>query len=266
MLERLELVRLKPRYVLDAGAGAGEGASLLMKRYPGSSAVVLDGACEALKAGVGGQGMLSRIRRLFGMPAAEFICADFSALPLAGESCQLVWSNLALAWAARPDVVFDEFRRVLAVGGLLMFSSFGPDTLRELRDAFSGVDDYPHTLHFPDMHDLGDMLVGAGFADPVMDMESFTLTYQDMGALARDLRMSGQSNSAQGRRRTLMGKGPWKSACQRYEMLRRDGRLPATFEIVYGHAWKVPSRRKQEGPAIVNTDLLKIPRPRSGQA
>ncbi len=265
MLERLELVRLKPRYVLDAGAGAGEGANLLMKRYPGSSALVLDSACEVLKAGVAGQGMVGRIRRLFGRPAAEFICADFSALPLAGEGVELVWSNLALAWAARPALVFEEFHRVLTVDGLLMFSSFGPDTLRELRDAFSGVDDYPHTLHFPDMHDLGDMLVGAGFADPVMDMETFTLTYRDMEALARDLRRSGLSNSAQGRRRALMGKGRWATACHRYETLQRDGRLPATFEIVYGHAWKVAPRKKQKGPAIVNTELLKMPRSRSGR-
>ena len=201
--------------------------------------------------------MLARLRRLVGAPVADRLCADYVALPLAADSCQLVWSNLALAWAVRPHQVFAEFQRVLEVGGLLMFSSFGPDTLRELREAFSTVDDYPHTLHFPDMHDIGDMLVGAGFGDPVMDMETFTLTYSDMEALARDLRMSGQSNSAQGRRRSLMGKGTWQSACQRYEVQRRDGRLPATFEIVYGHAWKVPPRHKPEGPAIVNTDLLK---------
>ncbi len=265
MLERLELVRLEPRYLVDAGAGAGEGASQLMKRYPGSSAVVLDHACEALKAARGGRGMVDRLRRLVGMAVADCVCADFSALPLAGDSCQLVWSNLALAWAVRPQQVFAEFQRVLEVDGLLMFSSFGPDTLRELRDAFSVVDHHPHTLHFPDMHDLGDMLVGAGFGDPVMDMETFTLTYTDMEALARDLRSSGLSNSAQGRRRSLMGKGGWQSACHRYEALRRDGRLPATFEIVYGHAWKVPPRHKHGGPAIVNTDLLKMSGRRSGR-
>lgn len=263
MLERLELVRLKPMRLVDAGAGAGEGASRLMKRYPGASAVVLDHAWQALKAETGGTGMVARFRRLMGMPAAVRICADFSALPLTGDSCQLVWSNLALAWAAHPQRVFREFQRVLEVGGLLMFSSFGPDTLRELREAFSAVDHHPHTLHFPDMHDLGDMLMGAGFGDPVMDMETFTLTYSDMWAFARDLRMSGQSNSAQGRRRSLMGKGVWQSACQRYEALRCDGRLPATFEIVYGHAWKAPPRHKRDGPAIVNTDLLKIPGRRS---
>ena len=162
----------------------------------------------------------------------------------------------------QPPIVF---QRVLQVDGLLMVSSFGPDTLHELRDAFSLVDHHPHTLHFPDMHDLGDMLVGAGFGDPVMDMETFTLTYTDMEALARDLRGSGLSNSAQGRRRSLMGKAGWQSACHRYEALRRDGRLPATFEIVYGHAWKVPPRHKHGGPAIVNTDLLKMSGRRSGR-
>lgn len=256
MFERLDLVRLKPQRILDAGAGTGSGAEQLLRRYPGSRVLALDHAPEMLRQRGTGQLLSSRVRRMLRMPVVERVCADFAAMPLAGQSCQLIWSNLALAWAQAPIQAFREFHRVLDLGGLLMFSTFGPDTLKELRHAFARVDGFAHTLQFPDMHDLGDMLVGAGFGDPVMDMETFTLTYTEVQALVLDLRSSGQANSARGRRRALLGKAAWQAVRDQYELARRDGRLPATFEIVYGHAWKLQSRRTSEGHDIVQTDLL----------
>jgi len=143
---------------------------------------------------------------------------------------------------------------VLEVGGLLMFSTLGPDTLKELRAAFA--DGYAHTQRFIDMHDLGDMLVGCGFADPVMDMETLTLTYDDVDAMLGELRAAGSSCAMTARRRGLTGKGPWVEARAAYEAMRRDGKLPATFEIVYGHAWKAAPKQTADGRAIVRFDRL----------
>jgi len=156
-----------------------------------------------------------------------------------------------LQWINEAPRVFSEFRRVLRVGGLLMFTTFGPDTLLELRSAFAGVDRATHVHRFVDMHDLGDMLVHAGFAEPVMDMERITLTYSDAGALMRDLKRTGARNASVGRPRGLTGRGRWQRMLAGIERFRRDGRLPATFEVVYGHAWKPEPRTSEDGRTIV---------------
>jgi malonyl-CoA O-methyltransferase len=140
---------------------------------------------------------------------------------------------------------------VLRTGGLLMFSTFGPDTLRELRAAFAGVDGHSHVSRFIDMHDIGDMLAGAGFGDPVMQMEYFTLTYADARAMLRDLKAIGATNATRARPRALMGRRRFERALAALEAAGRDGRIPATFEVIYGHAWKVAPRRTGEGHAIV---------------
>jgi len=253
MLERLPLMKIQPRNILDAGCGLGKGLPLLAERYAGAHLFGVDSALAALRVGrpprAGPLRWLDRARGLAWGRAAQFACADMARLPLAPRAFDMVWSNLALAWSADPPAVFREFHRVLNTGGLLMFSSYGPDTLRELRAAFAGIDAHPHTHRFLDMHDLGDMLVEAGFANPVMDMETLTLTYADLDALARDLRASGQANAAMGRRRGLFGRGAWQRVRERYPV--RDGRLPATFEIVYGHAWRGEPRARAGEPAVV---------------
>jgi len=142
--------------------------------------------------------------------------------------------------------------RVLAVGGLVTFATFGPDTLKELRAAFAGVDRHAHVSRFVDMHDVGDMLVGAGFADPVMQMDMMTLTYGDGMAMMRDLKAIGATNAAQARPRALMGRVRWQRALAALDATRRDGRILATFEVIYGHAWKVAPKRTREGDAIVH--------------
>lgn len=265
MAERLELVRLDPVRVLDAGSGGGEARALLAQRYPRAECIALDAAHASLvSARAEARAARSLLQRARGLVSgshdgAPAVCGDFHRLPFAPRSFQLVWSNLALAWAGDPLPVFKELCRVLEVGGLLMFSTYGPDTLKELRAAFAAVDSAPHVHRFIDMHDLGDMLVAAGFAEPVMDMEVITLTYPDFDALVSDLRLSGQANAASDRRRGLMGRRAWQGMRERYEVLRQAGRLPATVEVIYGHAWRPQPLLSEDGRSIVRMDFPSRP-------
>lgn len=256
MHERLLLVKLAPRHVLDAGCGAGMDLPLLQKTYPGAQIVGLDGALAMTQAArqvaplaKGLSQMLSRL-----MPAKvgiDLVCGDFARLPLAAGALDLLWSNLALHWHPQPDRVFAEWRRVLREDGLLMFSSFGPDTFIELRTAFAAIDDAEHTLPFVDMHDFGDQLVEAGFSTPVMDMERITVTYDTPQALLADVRAFG-GNPLDTRRRGLLGRQQWQRLLQALEAQRRpDGKLGLTFEVIYGHAFRPVARTTAAGEAIV---------------
>jgi len=257
MLERLDYVRLQPQRVLDAGCGAGEGARSLAARYPRAQLIGLDFALPVLHAAHGGG---SWLRRVFARPDEHRLCADLGSMPLKPASFGLVWSNLALHCLADPLPILKEMQRVLEVGGLLMFSSYGPDTLKELKNAFGADNGASHVHGFTDLHDIGDMLVASGFAEPVMDMEMVTLTYENVDRLLADLRASGQVNVLASRRRGLTGKGVFRSMRASYEALRSEGRLPASFEIIYGHAWKVQPRLAADGRAIVK---LEFPRART---
>lgn len=245
----LDPIRLAPARVLDLGCGTGHAFEELKRRYPGAHLVGLDLAPAMLH--------LARERfpwwkrALAGAPALA--CGDAERLPLANASVQLVHSNLALQWCD-PARVFAEAARVLEVGGLIAFSTFGPDTLKELRAAFAEADGAPHVNEFADMHDLGDALVAAGFADPVMEMETVQLEYSSAVAVARELKALGAVNSLPGRARGLPGRARWRRMEQAYEKHRRDGHLPATFEVLYGHAWKVAPKRTADGHAIVRLD------------
>ena len=261
MAERLALVKLQPRVILDAGCGTGDALAELRTRYPAALIVGLDFALPMLFAARqrGAEGMASErslLARLLGPRAGGgrapvLVCANVAPLPLAAGSLDLVWSNLVLQWLNDPMEAFVEFHKALAVGGLLTFTTFGPDTLLELRTAFSRADRATHVSRFIDMHDLGDMLVGAGFAEPVMDMEKLTLTYADATTMMRELKAIGAHNATLGRPRGLTGRARWRRMLDALEAFRRDGRLPATFEVVYGHAWKPEPRVAADGRAIV---------------
>ncbi len=250
MLERLDYIKLQPARVLDAGCGTGWGARQLGNRYKRAEIIALDIAIGMLREARGASGWW---RTFFSGGGQPCLCADIEALPLAAQSVNMAWSNLTVQWCNDLPATFRELNRVLKTEGLLMFSTFGPDTLKELRAAFGGVDGYSHTNRFTDMHDIGDMLVAAGFAEPVMDMEIITLTYGDVKAVMRDLRAIGAHNATAGRPPGMMGKQAWGKVLENYECLRRDGKLPATFEIIYGHAWKAQPKNTSDGRAIIQT-------------
>lgn len=231
-LERLDLMRLAPRTVLDVGAGTGYCSRALARRYPKAQVQLLDVAPGMLRQARAQAGLWDRLRRRY-----AYVCADAEALPLADASVDLLFSNLALQWCVDLDRTFAEFRRVLAPGGLLLFTTFGPDTLKELRACWEAVDGHSHINVFVDMHDLGDGLVRAGFADPVMDMEMLSVTYRDPLDLMRDLKHIGAHNVTLNRPRGLTGRRRLQQVLAAYERLRRDGVVPATHEVVYGHAW-----------------------------
>ena len=246
MDERLDLMKIDPRRVLDAGCGARADSRRLRARYPRCAIVAVDDVVAEFAAFRVKHGLINRILAGIGLKSGLGagcgpwpVVGTFDRLPCATASVDLVWSNLALHRQGDPLPVLREMHRVLAAEGLLMFSTLGPDTLAELRRSFATADPgSPHVHDFIDMHDLGDMLVASGFAAPVMDMETLTLTYEDVMSLARDLKGMGGANALIARRHGLSGRALWNRLRDAYEPLRRNGRLPATFEIVYGHAWK----------------------------
>ncbi|MQR00246.1 methyltransferase domain-containing protein [Glaciimonas soli] len=266
MHERLALVKIAPQQVLDAGCGDGADIYTLQQRFAEARLIGMDGAFPMLAAARDQQQMAqSSVNRLLKkwLPIksnrleSDLICGDFAQLPLARDAVDLVWSNLALHWHPQPDRVFAEWRRVLRVDGLLMFSCFGPDTFKELRAAFAAVDDTPHVLPFVDMHDFGDMLVNAGFATPVMDMEVITVTYDSAEKLLADARSFG-GNPLATRNKGLQGRAGWHRLLDALEATRRnDGKLALTFEIIYGHAFRPTAKTTASGESIVQWDLGK---------
>lgn len=267
LAERLDYVKIVPNTILDAGCGTGHAIGELGARYGQARIVGVDLALPMARAARErarrGRSLLDRllapVRAHGATPAPAFVCADVNSLPFQGVAFDLAWSNLTLQWVNDLPRVFAEWRRVLKVGGLASFTTFGPDTLRELRGAFARADGHTHTNRFVDMHDLGDMLVGAGFADPVMEMEPLTLTYADPGTLLAELKALGATNATRGRPRGLTGAARWRRMLAAFERMRRDGRIPATFEVIYGHAWKGEPRKTAEGLPIVK--LQRPPRP-----
>jgi malonyl-CoA O-methyltransferase len=244
IIERLELVRLEPKTILDIGAGTGVGTESLSKVYKNSRVIAFDLAPNMLKQARQRGNWLSRYKnQLFNKRG--FICGDAEYLPFADNSFDLIYSNATLQWCTDLDHTFSELKRILRPNGLLMFSTFGPDTLKELRASWkvadTGFNDTTeHTAHvhdFIDMHDIGDAMMRAGLAEPVMDVENFTLTYPDAYQLMRELKTLGANNVTIGRRNTLTGKNRINNMIKAYESFRTDGFLPATYEVVYGHAW-----------------------------
>ncbi len=230
MLDRLSLINIAPEAILDAGCGTGLGSFALQKRFKSAQVFSLDIAMGMLQKAQQQRPWLQKVLGKNGL-----ICADIESLPIADHSVDLVWSNLALQWCNDLDSCFAEFKRILKPNGLLMFSSTGPDTLKELRAASSNGN--THVSRFIDMHDIGDALTRTGFSAPVLDVEHYTLTYDDAKSLMNDLKSIGAHNATQGRARGLQGKGFLQNLSQNYEQFRSEGKLPATYEMIYGHAW-----------------------------
>jgi malonyl-CoA O-methyltransferase len=243
-LERLDVVRLNPDVIVDLGAGTGHATRALQDRYRSAYVVALDISARMLEQARKQQRFFKRFGRM---------AADAHQLSLKAASVDLLFSNLMLQWCADPDRVFGELARVLKPHGLLTFTTLGPDSLRELRTAWD--DRHVHVHRFLDMHDLGDALMRAGFAEPVMDTERLTVTYRDLDALFRELKGSGSINAAAGRQRTLRSRERDARARAQYRTLEAGGLIPVTLEVVYGHAWAGVKAQRRGSSA----DVYKVP-------
>lgn len=248
MLSRLDYVTLRPDVVLDVGCGTGRSVQALRKRYSSAQLLALDVST----------GMLHQTRKNSGwLRKPSLICGDAESLPIADNSVDLIYSNLMLQWCD-PEKVFAEFIRVLRPRGLLMFSTFGPDTLRELRASWAQIDQQAHVNSFTDMHLLGDCLMRAGFANPVMDMDMTCLTYQTARDVMLDLKAIGANTLKQREQKGLVTRHKINRVYAAYEAFRERGVLPASFEVVYGHAWKaeMPRKQKNTGDIFIPVDQL----------
>jgi len=295
LLERLDFIRLQPATVVDLGAGTGHLSKALTQRYKKARVISLDLAPNMLRQARQHAASLARLLR-----RQNFVCGDAERLPLASQSAEMLFSNLTLQWCSDLDKVFAEFRRLVTPGGLILFSTFGPDTLKELRDSWNAADqsisshqlplshrerargegninqhttndqaptsrEAVHVGAFLDMHDIGDALLRSGFSDPVMDAERFTLTYPDVYGVMRELKALGAHNAATGRSRTLTGKRRLQAMVEAYERYREGGQLPATFEVVYGLAWAPTNIVDDHEPGTVSVPISAVQRRPSGE-
>jgi malonyl-CoA O-methyltransferase len=259
LLERLENLRQEPARILDIGCGTGNASHAMASLYPQASVIGLDWSGSMLRQM---QQANASGKETFGL------CADMHALPLAADSVDVVFSNLAIQWTTDLDILLGSIRTVLKPGGMFLFSSFGPDTLHELRTAWASADDQPHVNQFLDMHDIGDKVVANGFIEPVFDIDLITMEYGDVISLMRDLKAIGARNSARDRSTGLTGKDKFKSVINAYEAFGRDGIYPATYEVVYGVAFGPgegqPFRGADGEIATFSIDALKANRKDTG--
>jgi malonyl-CoA O-methyltransferase len=249
LFERLDGLKFEPGTIVDLGAALGQSARELVKRFPDSTVVACDASPEMLERCVAG-----RFQKLAG---------DAEQLPFPDRSVDLLFANLVLPWT-RPDALFAEARRVLKQAGLLVFSTFGPDTLRELRRAWARADDAVHVHAFFDGQILGDLILGAGLEEPVLDVDRLQVSYSELSAVIRDLRACGGTNAAGGRRPGLMGRGRWQrfvEALWRDQGEGRDGRLSLTVELIFGQAFGAGS-----GSRARNNNEILIPVDRIGRS
>jgi len=236
LLERLEYYAGEPTRVLDVGCGPGRGSEVLRKRFSSAQVIALDLALP----------MLRRVRTGWRRPLAR-VCADARALPLPDTSIDVLYSNLCVQWIDDLPALFGEFRRVLRPGGYLALSTFGQDTLHELRAAWAAADSAPRVSAFAHIAQVGDALMAAGFRDPVLDADHFTLTYADAAGLMRELKFLGATNADVRRARGLTGKSRYRQAIDAYERFRREGVLPATYEVISAHAFAPDAGQPRRG-------------------
>ena len=244
LVERLDFMTIKPDNMLDLGSGTGYCGEKLLARYPKAQLFSMDIALDMLRFARSQKSWFSRWRQ-----KQIYICGDAEALPMQQNSVDMVFSSLALQWCFNQEAVFQNLYRVLKPGGLLMFATMGPDTLKELRQSWAAVDENAHVSGFYDMHDIGDTLLRTGFADPVMDVEHIQLTYSSVNDLMQDLKNLGSRNAVRGRNRSLTGKQKFKGMVAAYENFRNNDHLPASYEIVYGHAWVPEEKRVFTNPS-----------------
>ncbi|MGA9990892.1 MAG: malonyl-ACP O-methyltransferase BioC [Thiobacillaceae bacterium] len=255
LIQRLDYLKLAPVRILDAGCGTGYGSRSLLRYFPQAELLAMDLAPAMLRLSRGQTSGWKRRWQNLGRPAPSYVCGDLERLPLKPSTMDFVWSSLAFQWAGDLAATLRELYRIQKSGGAILFSTFGPDTLKELRAVFAAMDARPHVSRFTDMHDIGDMLVHAGYQNPVMEMEQITLTYENLKTLMQDIKRIGAHNASVDRPRGMLGRGAWQRLEQSYEHYRMKGRLPATYEVVYGHAWVGDKSRLADGQQIVHFNV-----------
>lgn len=230
LFERLDYLAMKPEYVLDLGCGTGYFTALLKTRYPEAQVISFDLAHamlleSAAKKNAGEDWFL--------------IEGNMQKLPFATGVFDLIFANQVIHWAASLPGVFRELNRVMRKDACLMFTTLGPDTFRELKQAWQLADSFSHSNEFLDMHHIGDSLMNERLLEPVVDMEMLTLHYESLPRLVRSLKAQGVRNIHERRNGGLTGKGSWAAFESAYERLRTpEGKYPLTYEVIYGHAWK----------------------------
>ena len=256
LLEQLDyLDDRQPARIVDLGSGPGLAAGAMKKRWPRAEVVALDAALPMLREVPKHTRFWRPVRR---------VCADVAQLPLADQSADVLFSSLCLQWVEDLPAVLSEFRRVLRPGGLLLFSTFGPDTLLELREAYEAAGEVPPLSPFAAIQQVGDAMLAAGFKDPVLDRDRYTLTYPDLRALMRELRAIGAGDARHDRPRGLGGRRRLQQVTAAYEGLRREGVLPSTWEVITAQAWgPAPGApRREAGGDLASFPADRIPRRR----
>lgn len=238
LFERLDYLKITPNRVLDLGCGVGQFSQALKKRYPKAQIVGVDLSLQMLSMSKSKQRWRSKWALVGG---------DIAELPFANESFDLVFSNQAIHWVDKTDKLFSELHRIMAVNGCLMFSTLGPDTFKELAAAFKTIDDYAHVNAFQDMHDIGDCLLREHFIDPVMDMEFLTVLYDSVPVLLQSLKNQGVRNINPKRKQGLSGRHLLEKISHVYQKSEQNGKVPLTYEVVYGHAWRGENKAKTVG-------------------
>lgn len=258
LLERLDLVKITPKRIVDLGVGTGRNLNFLAQRYPDAQLIAVDIAAGMLKQARQSYREQQGIKRW--LPTNKkpfFLAGDAEKLPFADNSVDFIFANLSLQWCD-PRASFAEIQRVLTPEGLVMFSSLGPDTLHELRQSWAQVDDYPHVNLFYDMHDVGEAMTEGGLTGVVLDAEHTVLTYSTAMALMKDLKVLGARNVNRERRRGLTGKHALEKVQQAYEKFRKGDVLPATYEVVYGHAWGGTKAQTMSEDGSVNIPISQL--------
>ena len=260
LLERLDLVKIKPKRIVDLGVGTGRNLNYLAQRYPGAQLIAVDIATGMLQQARQNYYQQQGLKRwLPSRNKMHYIAGDAEKLPFEDNSVDLIFANLALQWCD-PRTSYAEIQRVLSPEGLVMFTTLGPDTLNELRHSWAQVDDFPHVNLFYDMHDVGEAMTEAGLAGIVLDADRYILTYDDSMALMKDLKILGARNVNRERKRGLTGKHALEKVRQAYEKFRKEGVLPATYEVVFGHAWKGVQAQKMAEDGSVAIPINQIQR------
>ncbi len=267
LLERLEYIKIEPQMILDLGAGTGQATQGLARQYPQADIIALDLAEQMLLKnrhksraykGAAQKGLLGKMKSLLSTSDQfQFVCADAEQLPFADASMDMIFSSLTIQWCLDNEALFKEFRRVLKPGGLLMFTTLGTGTLKELRASWAQVSDKVHVNEFIDMHDIGDALYNVQAENPVMDSETIVLNYQHVKQILVELKAIGAHNQNQGRETALTGKNRLQAMYRAYEQFRTADGYPVSYEVLYGHAWNpaTPMQNTQSADGSQQTSI-----------